>query len=90
MSKLDEIFSIINENERCEALIKYARTLNIKAKTVKNQDGGISENKLAVRIYEAEQARKNNALRNTVFIFMAAFFVGIIFILVFMLKRIMG
>lgn len=58
MSKLDELLSIPNKEQRLSALTEHARSLGINVFEAEDRSGRLIEEKLALLIYDAQKSRK--------------------------------
>ena len=58
MRRLEEILKTINNKERLQALLEYAKFLNVDIGTAKNEYGALIENRLILLIYDGEEAKK--------------------------------
>ncbi|MDP8265916.1 MAG: hypothetical protein P9M07_03095 [Candidatus Aceula meridiana] len=65
MDKIGTILAIPDEKQRQKALMEYARSLDINPTKVKDENGDISENRLAVLIYDVIQRRIHKKKQTT-------------------------
>lgn len=90
MSKLEEILDIPDGQKRLEALIEYASALKINYRKAKKPDGNISENELAVLIYDVEKSRKSSIFQNFGLVLGGIFLIIMVAAAIFLFKYMSG
>jgi hypothetical protein len=91
MTKLEEIFQIGEKAERLKALIEYARAVKINPQKARNAKGEVSENELAVLLFDAEQSRKTVKLQNIGLVAGALFVAAVVgFFVMILMKALQG
>ena len=90
MSKLDELFAIPDKSERQKEIMEYARSLRINTAKCKNEFGEISEEKLAVLLYDAQRVKDTNKIQHTALIIGGLILFGFVMFLILIISKLLS
>ncbi|HOW35034.1 MAG TPA: hypothetical protein PL155_01275 [Candidatus Omnitrophota bacterium] len=90
MNTLDELLAIPDKTERHKALVDLARSFNINIAQVKEPNGEIREEELAVLIFEAQEKKKKKQFQNIAVVVVGIFFVIITLIFMGTLSKLLS
>ena len=88
MDKLDELLLIPDEQKRQKALLEHARSLRLSIAKAKNVDGSLSEEKLAILIFDSQKNKRNSRYQNLGFLGIGIFLAAVFGMLVILAMKI--
>ena len=90
MSKLDELLSISDKEQRLSAMAQYARSLGVNIFEAEDRSGKLIEEKLTLLIYDAQQIHKKARVQNRYFASIGLAFLAIMLVIVSFMPRILN